>query len=137
MKRLDNGEGNSPLISIRLPKQTTEQLNSLIASLPPHPVVGSPSRAMVLRAVIEAGIDAIAIRERIKLGTTPKPSNGAKAARKTTRPAKKTTTDLKAVHPRSRARAEKRAAARLAAGCTCTSRHVQGCKLYHATAIAS
>lgn len=130
MKRLDNGEGNSPLISIRLPQKTTELLDALIAKLPPHPV-GPPPRSMVIRAVIDAGIEALAIREGIKLGTTPKPING-KAARKA-RPAAKTS-DPKAVHPRSRARAEKRAAARLAAGCTCKSRHVPPCKLYQPSA---
>ena len=126
MKRLDNGEGNSPLISIRLPQKTTELLDALIANLPPHPV-GPPPRSMVIRAVIDAGIEALAIREGIKLGTTPKPINGK--VRRKARPAK--TSEPKAdVHPHSRARAEKRAEARRAAGCTCKSRHVPACKLY-------
>jgi hypothetical protein len=139
MKRLDDGEGSSPLISIRFPKKTTELLDALIANMPPHPIAGPPPRSMVLRAVVEAGIEALASREGIKLGTTSKPSNGVAkvAARKTIRPTgrpAKATTDLGSVHPRSRARAEKRAAARLAAGCTCKSRHVPGCKLYRARA---
>lgn len=133
MKRLDNGDGVSPLLSVRLPQKTMELLDALIANLPPHPIAGPPPRLMVVRAVIDAGIEAIAAREGIKVGATPpttKPSssngNGNGKARKA-RPAKK---DPKAVHPGSRARAEKRAAERLAAGCTCTSRHVPGCKLY-------
>jgi hypothetical protein len=109
-----------------------ELLEALIANLPPHPIAGPPPRLMVVRAVIDAGIEAIAAREGIKVGATPtttKPSNGkarnGKAGK--ARPAKK---DPKAVHPHSRARAEKRAAARLAAGCTCASNHVPACKLY-------
>jgi hypothetical protein len=85
---------------------------------------------MVLRAVIDAGIEAVAMRERIKLGTAPKPING-KAARKARA---STTSEATTLHPRSRARAEKRAAARLAAGCTCKSRHVPPCKLYRQSA---
>jgi hypothetical protein len=133
MKRLENGEGNSPLVSIRLPHKTSELLDALIANLPPHPV-GPPPRSMVLRAVIDAGIEAIAKREGlngIKVGSATKPNNEKKASRKA-RASK--TSDAKTLHPRSRARAEKRAAARLAAGCTCTSRHIPPCKLYRASA---
>lgn len=131
MRRLDDGEGNSPLFSIRLPQKTTEQLDSLIASLD-HPL-GPPPRAVVIRAVIEAGIEALARREGIKLGSDAPKSNG-KAARKV-RASK--TSDATTVHPRSRVRAEKRAAARRAAGCTCKSRHVPPCKLSRAPIAAA
>lgn len=133
MKRLDNGEGSSPLISIRLPRQTTELLDALIAGLPPHPV-GPPPKSMVLRAVIEAGIEALAIREGIKIGGSAKPINGGIARKPSRAPKNKAKAEKTIVHPRSRARAEKRAAARLAAGCTCKSRHVPPCKLYRAPA---
>jgi hypothetical protein len=130
MKRLDNGEGNSPLISIRLARKTTELLDALIGALPPHPI-GPPPKSMVLRAVIDAGIEALAIREGLKIGGPPKPIN-ERIARKSRAP--KSRAADKTVHPRSRARAEKRAAARLAAGCECKSRHVPPCKLYRAPA---
>ena len=142
MKRLENGEGSSPLISIRLQQKTTELLDALVANLPPHPVAGPQPRSMVLRAVIDAGIEAIAVREGIKgikVGSAaPKPV-ARKAPRRRVlqghefddvRRASAKTSDGKPVHPRSRARAEKRAAARRAAGCTCKSRHVPPCKLY-------
>jgi hypothetical protein len=129
MKRLDS-EGSCPQVGIRVPQKTIDALESLIASLPPHPIAGPLARADVLRAVLEAGIDALAIREGIKLGTAPKPTGNGKAARKVRASSK--TTGAQTVHPRSRVRAEKRAAARLAAGCTCKSRHVPPCKLYRA-----
>lgn len=87
---------------------------------------------MVIRAVIDAGIEALAIREGIgplKIGTATKPAtkpSKEKAAKVRTSKA----TGAKTVHRASRARAEKRASARLAAGCTCKSRHVPTCKLY-------
>lgn len=125
MKRLDIGEGNSPLIAIRIPEKTTERLKTLIAKMPPHPIAGPPARTMVIRAVVEAGIEALASREGIKLGTAPINEKAASKVRASK-------SDAKTVHPRSRVRAEKRAAARLAAGCTCKSRHVPPCKLSRA-----
>lgn len=128
MKRLDDdGEGSSAQIGIRLPLKTTELLDGLIAGLPPHPIGGPPSRSMVLRAVIEAGIEALASREGIKLGTAPKPIK-EKVTRRGASGAK--TSDGKTVHRASRARAERRAEARRKAGCTCKSKHVPTCKLY-------
>lgn len=135
MRRLDEGEGSSRYIGSRIPRETSEQLEALIANFPPHPIAGALSHAMIVRAVIEAGIKAIARSEGITLGAEPKPvhTNGV-ATRKarSKKPAKPARPgDMKAAgHPRSRARAEKRAAARLAAGCTCKSRHVPPCKLY-------
>lgn len=148
MKRLDNGEGSSPLLAVRLPLKTMEQLDALVANMPPHPVAGPPPRLMVVRGVIEAGIATVASREGIKLavvgaapklnGSAPKPAKKKKLARKR-RVLKGSEFDnerVKTVHRASRARAEKRAAVRLAAGCTCASRHVPACKLYHAPATA-
>jgi hypothetical protein len=130
MRRLDNGEGSSPYLGIRLPERTHELLAELVAALPPKPFVGQPTRATVLREVIDTGIEAVAIREGIKLGSAPKSTN-AKAPRKAAKaPAKPS--DPKAVHPNSRARTERRLAARRAAGCTCKGHHIPTCKLYRA-----
>ena len=126
MKRLDSdGEGSTPQIGIRLPQKTTERLDALIAGLPNN-IIGPLPRATVLRAVIEAGIDAIAAREGINLGTTEKPERGAR--KESAHVAK--TSDGKTVHRASRARAERRAEARRKAGCTCKGKHVPTCKLY-------
>jgi hypothetical protein len=128
MKRLDSdGEGSTPQIAIRLPQKTTERLDALVANLPN--IIGPLPRAVVLRAVIDAGIDAIAAREGINLGdgTTPKP-NGKGARKESASVAK--TSDGKTVHRASRARAERRAEARRKAGCTCKGKHVPTCKLY-------
>lgn len=135
MKRLDSdGEGSTPQIGIRLPQKTTERLDALIANLPN--IIGPLPRATVLRAVIDAGIDAIAAREGINLGdgTTPKP-NGKGARKESARVAKTPddvvkTSDGKTVRRASRARAERRAEARRKAGCTCKGKHVPTCKLY-------
>lgn len=135
MKRLDDGEGSSPQVGTRLSQKTAERLDELVAGLPPHPVAGTYSRAMVLRAVIEAGIEALAIQERVKLGAgaAPKPIHRkvqkAKSAKTPSDGAK--TFDGKTVHRASRARAERRAEARRLAGCTCKGKHVPTCKLYH------
>jgi len=128
MKRLDSdGEGSTPQIGIRLPQKTTERLDALVANLPN--IIGPLPRAVVLRAVIEAGIDAIAMREGINIGgTAPKPSS-EKATRKESASVAKTS-DGKTVHRASRARAERRAEARRKAGCTCKGKHVPTCKLY-------
>jgi hypothetical protein len=95
---------------------------------------------MIVRAVIEAGIKAIARSEGITLGAEPKKpihTNGV-ATRKARSKKPARPGDMKAAgHPRSRARAEKRAAARLAAGCTCKSRHVPPCKLYRQPSAAA
>lgn len=131
MKRLgDDGEGSSPLFSFRLPKKTAEQLDKLIASLPPNPI-GPPPKAMVIRAVVDAGIEALAISMGIKLDGPPKPINReirAPEARCATRVPKVRTSG--SVHPSSRARAERRAEARSAAGCKCGRNHLRACKLY-------
>lgn len=137
MRRLDEGEGSSRYVGGRIPRKTEEQLEALIANFPPHPIAGALSRAMIMRAVIEAGIKAIARSEGIKVEAEPneaepKPvhTNGV-ATRKARSKKPARAGDMKAAgHPHSRARAEKRAAARLAAGCTCKSRHVPPCKLY-------
>lgn len=143
MKRLDDGEkGSSPLISIRLPQKTSELLEALIANMPPHPIAGAPKPAAVYRAVFEAGLEVITRREGIQVGEEPSP-----IAAKPDRPkARKVmgrdgvmravtnggakTNGAPAVHRASRARAERRAAARQAAGCTCGRNHVRTCKLY-------
>lgn len=126
MKRLDSdGEGSTPQIGIRLPQKTTERLDALIAGLPSN-IIGPLPRATVLRAVIDAGIDAIASREGINLGTAEKPEKGAR--KESANVAK--TSEGKTVHRASRARAERRAEARRKAGCTCKGKHVPTCKLY-------
>lgn len=131
MKRLENGEGSSPLITIRLRQETSNTLGELVEKMPPHPVAGPQPRAMVLRAVIDAGIEALAKREGIKLGTVKAgPASEHRAAAKARRGASKTS-DGRTVHPHSRSRAEKRAAERLAAGCKCGNSHVRTCKLYN------
>jgi hypothetical protein len=127
MQRIEDGEGNSPLIAIRLPQKTTERLATLVDRLPPHPVAGRLKRADVLRGVIAAGIEAVAIREGIKLEAAARPANGK---------AKKPKTSDGKIHPNSRSRAQKRAAARLAAGCTCGHSHVRACKLYRQSSAA-
>src|SRR5262245_12682726 len=217
MKRLEDGAGNSPLISIRLPRETKEALDALIermcSSVGP---LGPLPRGMVHRAVIKAGIEALANQAGIKIETTPKPiqpgTSGPRrrfgrataaevqnqkelafeAARKLSpgfrkgdvmtqsgsnvdlgralgllvkegrllqkgdrrkarywvkstskkkakrMPIEKTSPETtettapagKTVHRASRARAERRAAARAAAGCTCGRNHVATCKLY-------
>jgi hypothetical protein len=129
MKRLDSdGEGSTPQIGIRLPQKTTERLDALIAGLPNN-IIGPLPRATVLRAVIDAGIDAIAAREGINLGDGATPKPNGKGARKETASVAKTS-DGKTVHRASRARAERRAEARRKAGCTCKGKHVPTCKLY-------
>ena len=129
MKRLETGEGSSPLIWIRVHQKTADMLSELVERFPPHPVVGPHPRPTVLREVVEAGIEALAKREGIKLGTAAvEPPKGRRASK----PA-----GGKSVHPNSRQRAEERAAARLAAGCKCgPHNHVRTCKLYRRSAAA-
>lgn len=117
MKRLEQGEGNSPAIMLRLRQKTTELLDELVERLPAHPIAGAQPRSAVLRAVIDAGIEVVAKREGVKLSKARRSkTSGSKAS--------------DGIDRRSRARAEKRAAARLAAGCTCGPSHVRSCKLY-------
>jgi hypothetical protein len=121
------------MVTIRLRQQTAELLEKLVESLPAHPVVGPQPRAMVLRAVVDAGIEAVAKREGIKLRTVAK-TVPSKRAERPAEPRASKTSDGKTVHPNSRLRAEKRAAARLAAGCKCGHSHVRTCKLYRQSA---
>lgn len=128
MRRLEQGEGNSPAFTMRLPQQMKDLLDELVEKLPRHPIVGAPERMDVIRAAIDAGIPVLAQREGVKLNGLKKTGEKRSAEPRETRRSK--TSDGRSVDVRSRARAEKRAAARLAAGCTCTHSHVRTCKLY-------
>jgi hypothetical protein len=121
----DELDGMGPTIAMRLPKRTMKLMDNLVAKLPPHPM-GPPSTSMILRALVEAGIEALAIREGIKLDGATFPINKNITPKEAPNAAASSTNG---VHPRSVKRATERAEIRKAAGCTCKGRHLRTCKL--------